>query len=99
MDARAAIASAGIAMDPLDVVKEVTIGDGSPALRARTPSILARPRDPEHVVHDRHLVIVAAIIDELESRVRFPAKKNGIAQAKFTGATSPIERPLETNGA
>src|SRR5882672_5614737 len=30
MDARAAIASAGVAMDPLDVVDEVTIGGGSP---------------------------------------------------------------------
>jgi hypothetical protein len=30
MDARAATASAGVAIDPLDVVREVTLGDGSP---------------------------------------------------------------------
>jgi hypothetical protein len=34
MDARATIASAGIAMDPSDVLDELTIGGGSPALRA-----------------------------------------------------------------
>jgi hypothetical protein len=34
MDARAAIASAGIAMDPSDVLDEVTIGSRSLALRA-----------------------------------------------------------------
>src|SRR4249919_1736985 len=33
MDTRAAIAAVGVAMDPLDVINEVTIGDGSAALR------------------------------------------------------------------
>src|SRR6202030_1768213 len=37
MDARAAIASVGIAMDPLDIVDEITIGSGSPPLSARGP--------------------------------------------------------------
>src|ERR1700724_3462320 len=35
MDARAAVASTGVAMDPLDVVDELTIGGRAPALRAR----------------------------------------------------------------
>src|SRR5258708_5506784 len=48
MNARAAIASVGVAMDPLDVVYKVTIGDRSPALRARAPGIIAGRRDPEH---------------------------------------------------
>lgn len=45
-DARAAIASAGLAVDPFDVVDERTIGGGSPALRARAPGIVASRRDP-----------------------------------------------------
>ena len=34
MDAWAAVAPIGVAMDPFDVVDEFTIGSGSPALRA-----------------------------------------------------------------
>src|ERR1700738_3111741 len=74
MDTRAAIASVGVAMDPLDVVHEVTIGGGSPALRTRAPGIIAGRRDPKHVAHDRHRVAGAAIFDEAESHVRTPAK-------------------------
>src|SRR3984893_315652 len=74
MDARAAVASVGIAMDPLDVVNEVTIGGGAPALRARAPGIIAGRRDPEHVAQDRRRVVGAAIFDEAESHVRTPAK-------------------------
>src|SRR5438270_7699381 len=54
MDARAAIASAGIAMDPSDVLDELTIGSSSPALRACAPGIIAGRRDAEHVAQDRH---------------------------------------------
>src|SRR6202023_1095130 len=74
MDARAAIASAGVAMDPLDVVDEVTIGGGSPALRARAPGIIAGRRDTEHVAQDRHRIVSAAIFDEAESHFGTPAK-------------------------
>ena len=74
MDTRAAIASAGVAMDPPDVVNELTIGGGSRALRARAPGIIAGRRDPEHVAHDRHRIVVAVILDEAESHVRAPAK-------------------------
>src|SRR6202007_1876584 len=74
MDARAAVAAVGVAMDPLDVVNEVTIGGGAPALRARTPGIIAGRRDTEHAAHDRHRVVGAAIFDEAESHVRTPAK-------------------------
>src|ERR1700676_1093904 len=61
-------------MNPLDVVNEVTIGGGAPALRARAPGIIAGRRDPEHVAQDRHRVVGAAIFDEAESHVRTPAK-------------------------
>src|SRR6202022_3825303 len=71
---RAAITPACVAMDPLDVVNEVTICSGSPALRARAPGIIAGRRDPEHVAHDRHGVVGAAIFDEAESHVGTPAK-------------------------
>src|ERR1700737_4026417 len=74
MDTRATIASVGVAMDPLDVVNEVTIGGGSPALRARAPGIIAGRRDTEHAAHDRHRVVSAAIFDKAESHVRTPAK-------------------------
>ncbi|KRQ96811.1 hypothetical protein CP49_33215 [Bradyrhizobium valentinum] len=46
MDTRAAIASTGFVMDPLDVVDEFAVGGRSPALRARAPSIIAGRRDP-----------------------------------------------------
>src|SRR5437660_11678317 len=39
MDAWAAIASAGLPVDPLDIVDEVTIGGRSPALRALSPGL------------------------------------------------------------
>src|ERR1700732_3137694 len=74
MDARAAIASACVAMDPLDVVDEVTIGGGSPALRTRAPGIIAGRRDTEHVAQDRHRIVSAAIFDEAESHFGTPAK-------------------------
>src|SRR3977135_117728 len=74
MDARTAIASACVAMDPLDVVDELAIGGGSRALRARAPGIVAGRRDPEHVTHDCHRIVSAAIFDEAESHVRVPAK-------------------------
>jgi hypothetical protein len=38
-------------VDPFDVVDEVTIGGGSPALRARAPGLVAGRRDNEHVAH------------------------------------------------
>src|SRR3979411_1595492 len=74
MDARAAIASTCVAMDPLDVVDEVTIGGGSPTLRARAPGIIAGRRDTEHITHDHHRVIGAAIFDEAKSHFGTPAK-------------------------
>src|SRR5580700_970437 len=74
MDARAAIASAGVAMDPLDVVDELAIGGGSPALRARAPGIITGRRDPEHIAQNPHRVLDTAIFDEAESHVRVPAK-------------------------
>src|ERR1700687_3967157 len=50
------------------------IGDGSPALRARAPGIIAGRRDPEHVAQDRHRIVDAAIFDEAESHFGTPAK-------------------------
>src|SRR6201997_482886 len=44
MDARAAIAAIGIAVNPLDVVDELTIGGGSLTLWARPPGIIASRR-------------------------------------------------------
>lgn len=40
MDAWAAIASIGVAIDPLDVADELMIGGRAPALRARAPGII-----------------------------------------------------------
>src|ERR1700682_5031842 len=74
MDARAVLASACVAMDPLDVVDEVTIGGGSPTRRARAPGIIAGRRNTEHITHDRHRVIGAAIFDEAKSHFGTPAK-------------------------
>src|SRR5689334_9103051 len=74
MDARAAIAAIGVAMNLLDVVDELTIGGGSRTLRARAPSIIAGRRDTEHVTHDRHRVVGAAIFDEAKSHFGAPAK-------------------------
>src|ERR1700681_1687047 len=74
MDARAAVASAGVAMDPLDVVDQLTIGGRSPALRPRAPGIIAGRRYPEHLAQDPHRVISAAIFDEAKSHFGTPAK-------------------------
>src|SRR3954451_11364516 len=52
VDARTAIASAGIALDPSDVLDELAIGGRSLALRARAPGIIAGRRDGEHVAQD-----------------------------------------------
>src|SRR6516165_4251782 len=73
MDTRAAITPAGVAVDPPDVVDEVTIGGRSSALRARAPGIIAGRRDTEHVAQEPHRIIGAAIFDEAESHVRVPA--------------------------
>jgi hypothetical protein len=54
MDARAAIAAFGVAVNPLDVVDEFTVGGGLRALRARPLPIIASKRNAEHVAHDRH---------------------------------------------
>jgi hypothetical protein len=67
MDARAAIAAVGVAMNPLDVVDEFTVGNGPRALRARPPGIIASRRDAEHVAHDLHRIVGSAIFDEAES--------------------------------
>src|SRR3984893_1247217 len=63
-----------VAVDPFDVVDEPTIGDGSPALRARAPGIIAGRRDLEHVAQDRHRVVGTAIFNEAESHFGTPAK-------------------------
>ena len=67
MDARAAIAAIGLAVNPLDLVDELTIGGGSRALRARPPGIITSRRDAEHVAHDRHRIVGTAIFNEAES--------------------------------
>src|ERR1700688_3098693 len=74
MDAWAAIASISVAMDPLDVVDELSIGGRAPALRARAPGVITGWRYLEHVAQDPHRVVGAAIFDEAESHVRTPAK-------------------------
>jgi hypothetical protein len=67
MDAWAAIAAIGVAVNPLDVVDELTIGGGSRALRACPPSIISGRRDAEHVAHDRYRIVGTAIFNEAES--------------------------------
>src|SRR6516164_8546009 len=74
IDARAAISAVGVAVNPFYVVDELTVGDGSRALRARPPSIIASRRDAEQVAHDRHRIVSAAIFDEAESHFGTPAK-------------------------
>jgi hypothetical protein len=74
MDTRAAITPSHVAVDPLDVIDEVTIGGRSPAFRTRAPGIIAGRRDPEHAAQDRHRVVGPAIFNEPESHVRVPAK-------------------------
>src|ERR1700745_2671956 len=49
MNTRATIAAIGVAVNPLDVVDELTVGDGSRALRARPPGLIARRRDDRDV--------------------------------------------------
>jgi len=53
---------------------KLTVGDRSLALRPGAPSIIAGRRDTEHVTHQRHGIVGAAIFDEAESHVRVPAK-------------------------
>jgi len=67
MDARAAIATIGVAVNPPDVVDELTVSSGSRTLRARPPGIIASGRDAEHVAHDRHRIVGTAIFDEAKS--------------------------------
>src|SRR5258705_11653913 len=74
MYARATIASVGVAMDPFDVVDELTIGGRSPALRARAPGIITGRRYLEHLAQDSHRIISAAIFDEAKSHFGTPAK-------------------------
>src|SRR4029077_11804262 len=74
MDARAAVASACVAVDPFDVVDERTIGGGSPALRASAPGTRAGPPDPKHLSHERPPIVGATIFDEAESHFGAPAK-------------------------
>src|SRR6266700_1794026 len=47
------------------------------ALLARTPGVIARRRDIEHVTYDRYRVVGAAIFDEAES----PARRKGTLRA------------------
>jgi hypothetical protein len=68
MDARAAIATIGVAVNLLDIVDERTIGGGLRALRARPLSMLASRGDAEHVAHDRHRIVGTAIFNEAEIR-------------------------------
>src|SRR6202045_1038843 len=63
-----------VAVDPFDAVDVPTIGDGSPALRARAPGIVASRRDTEHLAKDRHRIVDAAIFDEAEPHFGTPAK-------------------------
>jgi hypothetical protein len=74
MNARAAIASACVAVNPFDVVDEFTVGGGSLTLRPRAPGIIAGRRDPEHFAQDRHRIVGAAIFNEAESHFGAPAK-------------------------
>src|SRR5258705_13951373 len=74
MYARATIASVGVAMDPFDVVDELTIGGRSPALRAPAPGIITGRRYLEHLAQDPHRIISAAIFDEATSHFGTPAK-------------------------
>jgi hypothetical protein len=73
MDAGAAIAAIGIAVNPLDIVDEFTVSGGSRALRARPPGIVASRRDAEHAAHDLHRIVRAAIFDEAKSHFWTPA--------------------------
>ena len=74
MDARAAIAPTGVAVDPLDVIDESSIVGGPPALRASAPGIIASWRDTQHVAQDRHRIVGAAILDEAEFSFRNSSK-------------------------
>src|SRR4051812_26991631 len=67
MDARAAISAIGVAVNPIYIVDELTIGGGSRALRARPPGIIASRQDAEHVAHDYHRIVGTAIFNEAES--------------------------------
>src|SRR6267378_1119153 len=101
MDARAAIASARLAVDPFDVVDERTIGYGSPALRARAPGIITGRRDSEYLAQDRHRVVSAAIFDEAESHVRVPAKIaiDFFKNSRIDGARNGLQHEAQRFGA
>src|SRR5882757_8663572 len=101
MDARAAIASAGVAMDLLDVVNDLTVGRGSLALRARTPGIIAGRRDTERVAQDRHRVVGAAIFDEAESHFGTPAKIaiDFLRNSRIDGARNGLQHEAQRFGA
>jgi hypothetical protein len=74
MDTRAAITFVIVVMDPFDVVQQGEVFGGSAALRARAPGIIAGRRDTEHVAHDPHWIVGAAIFDEAKSHFGTPAK-------------------------
>src|SRR5438067_12386433 len=83
MDARDTIAAACIAVDPLDVVDEFTVGGGSLTLRPRAPGIIASRRDPEHIAQDCHRIVGAAIFNEAESHFGTPATAHYPARRFF----------------
>src|SRR5215207_48005 len=74
MNARAAVAAMAVAMNPLDILQQLSIAHGTSAFRARPPSVVARRRDLQHAAHDPDRIVRAAIFDEAESHVRSPAK-------------------------
>jgi hypothetical protein len=74
MDARAAIASAAVPMDPPDRGHKLTIGCRSRAARTQAPSVIAGRRDLEHATEDVNRIGAAMILDETEAHVRVPAK-------------------------
>jgi hypothetical protein len=63
-----------VAMDLLDIFQKFTIFSVARAFWARTPSVIAGPRNIECAAHDTHRVLVTAIFDEAESHIRGPAK-------------------------
>ena len=60
------LAAHTIAVDPLDVIDELSIVGGPPALRTSAPGIIASWRDTQHVAQDRHRIVGAAIRKEEE---------------------------------
>ena len=70
--------------NPLDVVDELTVGGGSRALRARPLGIIASRRDAEHVAHDRHRIVGAAIFS--------PPSDDGLSVSQFATQVVKVER-------